>query len=179
MFKTCLADKINGTKNVLLFLSRAPTYPSFTFNLQFLDVLSTRFASLKQCVWFSILDSVLFLLKFICLFNKMHGLFDFETSYIFFKIKIIEKLHAGLHPDLWVVVRSFKVEWYLHEFELPKNWHGDKFFKLRKWKFWAGQSWERLSNYFTFLYLIYFYNWIKNIYFLNLFISVIELKNIH
>ena len=41
---------------------------------------STRFISLKLCVGFSIFDSVSFLLKFIFLFNKMHGLFDFKTS---------------------------------------------------------------------------------------------------
>ena len=45
---------------------------------------STRFVSPKLCVGFSIFHSVLFLfkfiLKFIFLFNKMHGLFDFKTS---------------------------------------------------------------------------------------------------
>ena len=30
------SDKINGTKNVLFFPSRAPAHLSFTFNLQFL-----------------------------------------------------------------------------------------------------------------------------------------------
>ena len=30
------SDKINGTQNVLFFLSRAPTQHSFTFNLRFL-----------------------------------------------------------------------------------------------------------------------------------------------
>ena len=30
------SDKINGTKNVLFFLSQAPTHDSFTFNLWFL-----------------------------------------------------------------------------------------------------------------------------------------------
>ena len=41
---------------------------------------STRFVSLKLCVGFSILDSISFLLKFIFLFNKKHGIFDFKTS---------------------------------------------------------------------------------------------------
>ena len=36
---------------------------------------STRFVSLIQCVGYSIFNFVLFLLKFIFLFNKMHGLF--------------------------------------------------------------------------------------------------------
>ena len=34
----------------------------------------------KLCVGFPIFDSVSFLLKFIFLFNKMHGFFDFKTS---------------------------------------------------------------------------------------------------
>ena len=41
---------------------------------------STTLISLKLCVAFSIFDSVLFLLKFIFLFNKKHGFFGFKTS---------------------------------------------------------------------------------------------------
>ena len=33
---------MNGTKNVLLFLSQAPTHPSFTFNLRFLYELKHK-----------------------------------------------------------------------------------------------------------------------------------------
>ena len=54
---------------------------------------STRFVSLKLCVGFSVFDSVSFLLKFIFLFNKMHGLFDCKIP---FKMKIIEKSHTDL-----------------------------------------------------------------------------------
>ena len=39
---------------------------------------STRLAFLKLSVRFSIFDSVSFLLKFIFLFNKMHGLFTLK-----------------------------------------------------------------------------------------------------
>ena len=35
MLKNIPLGKINGAKNTLFFLSRAPTYHSFTFNLQF------------------------------------------------------------------------------------------------------------------------------------------------
>ena len=35
MLKKFPSEKINGTKNPLLFLSRAPTYLSFTLNLRF------------------------------------------------------------------------------------------------------------------------------------------------
>ena len=48
---------------------------------------SARFASLKLCVRFSIFGSFSFLLKFIFLFNKMHGLFDLKTSQFFSKLK--------------------------------------------------------------------------------------------
>ena len=40
----------------------------------------TWFISLKLCVEFSIFNSVSFLLKFLLLFNKIHGHFDFKTS---------------------------------------------------------------------------------------------------
>ena len=38
------------------------------------------FVSLKPCVGFAIFHSASLLLKFIFLFNKMHGLFDYKTS---------------------------------------------------------------------------------------------------
>ena len=40
----------------------------------------TRFISLKLFVEVSIFESVSFLLKFIVLFSKKHGHFDFKTS---------------------------------------------------------------------------------------------------
>ena len=73
-------DKIKGTKNALFFLSGPPTYHSFIFHLRFLYELKLRFVSLKLRVRFSIFDSILFLLKFLFFFNKMHGLFHFKTS---------------------------------------------------------------------------------------------------
>ena len=79
MFKKFPSDKINGTKNALFFLLRALTYHIFTFNLRFLCELKQKVClSLKLSVGFSIFDSVSFLLKFIFLFNKMHGPFDFK-----------------------------------------------------------------------------------------------------
>ena len=78
--KKISSDKINLTKT-----------PSFLFReLQLITVLllicdfytnqNARFISLKPYVRFSIFNSVPFLLKFIFLFNKMYGLFDFKTS---------------------------------------------------------------------------------------------------
>ena len=65
--------------------------PSFFFReLQLITVLllifdsymgrSKSFVSLKLCVRFSIFDSLLFLLKFMFLFNKKHRLFEFKLS---------------------------------------------------------------------------------------------------
>ena len=42
ILKTLPSDKINGTKNALFFLSRAPTHRSFIFNLRFLYELKHK-----------------------------------------------------------------------------------------------------------------------------------------
>ena len=76
MLKKLPSDKINGTKNALFFLLRALTHHSFTFNLKFLYELKHKALLSKTVVGFSIFDSVLFLLKLIVLFDKMHGFFD-------------------------------------------------------------------------------------------------------
>ena len=81
MSKEFPSDKTNAKKNTLFFLWQAPTHHSFIFNLQFSYELKHKArVSLKLCVGFSNFASVSFLLKFISLFNKMHGFFDFETS---------------------------------------------------------------------------------------------------
>ena len=78
MFKKFLWNKINVTKKLLFFLSLALTHHNmFTFNSQSLHELTDKD---KAYVGFSILDSVSFLSKFIYLFIKKHGLFDFKTS---------------------------------------------------------------------------------------------------
>ena len=41
---------------------------------------SARFVFPNLCVGFSFFDSILFLLKFMFLFIKMHGLFNIKTS---------------------------------------------------------------------------------------------------
>ena len=68
------SDKINGTKNL------SSNSSVLLLICDFYISCSARFVSLKMCERFSIFDSVPFLLKFIFLFNKMHGLFDFKTS---------------------------------------------------------------------------------------------------
>ena len=79
MLKKFPSDKINSSKNALFFLPWAPTHYSFTFNLWFLHELKQK-VRLSKSVGFFIFDSVLYLLKFIFLFNKMHGVFNFKTS---------------------------------------------------------------------------------------------------
>ena len=80
MLQKFLSDKRNGTKNAFFFLLRALTHRSFTFNSQFLYELK-HMVNLSKTVW-DFLFSIPFrlLLKFIFLFNKMYGLFDFKTS---------------------------------------------------------------------------------------------------
>ena len=62
------------------FFLRVPTHHSFTFNLQFLYELKHKIRLSETVGGFSILDSILFLLKIIHLLNKMNRLFDFKTS---------------------------------------------------------------------------------------------------
>ena len=66
------SDKINGTNNVLLFLSRAPTHHSFTFNLLFLH-------ELKHNVHLS---------KTVC------GIFHFQFCFVFIKVYIFLQQNA-------------------------------------------------------------------------------------
>ena len=66
MLKKFPLSKINGTKNALLFLSRAPTYHSFTFNLRFLHELK-HMGRLSKTV---------------------RGIFHFRFSFVFIKVFI-------------------------------------------------------------------------------------------
>ena len=80
MLKRFTSDKINGTKYALFFLSRTPTHHSFTFDSQFFYELNTNSISLKVSVGIFYFRFRLFLLKFIFLLNKKHGLFYLKTS---------------------------------------------------------------------------------------------------
>ena len=42
MLKKFHSDKLNGTNNALIFLSRVPTHHGFTFNLRFLYELKHK-----------------------------------------------------------------------------------------------------------------------------------------
>ena len=64
MLKKFPSDKINGTKNALFFLSRAPTHHSFTFNLRFLYELKHK----------------------VRLSKTLRGIFHFRSRFAFIKV---------------------------------------------------------------------------------------------
>ena len=72
MLKKIPSDKINGIRNVLFFLSRAPTHHSFTFNLRVLY-------ELKHKVRLS---------KTVC------GIFHFRFCSVFIKVYIFVQQNA-------------------------------------------------------------------------------------
>ena len=93
------SHKVNGTTNVLFFLSRAAIHHSFTFNLQFLYELKHKVHPSKT-MRFSIFNTVS-LLTFIFLFNKNAWTLWLQKVIIPFKIKTIEKPQTVLLPNLW------------------------------------------------------------------------------
>ena len=66
------SDKINGTKNVLFFLSRTPTHRSFTFNLRFLYKLKHKVRVSKT----------------------MCRIFHFQFHFVFIKVYIFVQQNA-------------------------------------------------------------------------------------
>ena len=136
-------DKINGAKNVLFFLSQAPTRYSFTFNLWFLHELKHKVRLSKTvCGIFHFRICSVFITF---LYNKMT-----LKRHNSFKIKRIEKPHIVLLPDLWFLScnKKFQNSMISAWVRAPQNWPGDKFFKPTKSKFWV-----RLSSIFVFLFL--------------------------
>ena len=77
MLKKNYADKINGTKNALLLLSRAPIQNSFTFNLWFLYELKHK----------------------ACLSKPGSGIFHFRFRFVFVKVYIFAQQNAW---TLWL-----------------------------------------------------------------------------
>ena len=72
MLKKIFLDKINGTKNALLFLSRAPTHHSFTFNLRFLYELKHK----------------------VHLSEAVRGIFHFQFRFVYIKVYIFVQQNA-------------------------------------------------------------------------------------
>ena len=121
--KKFLSDKIRGTKNALFFLSPVPTHHSL--NLTLID----------EFIWAEALSKTvcrIFHFRFRFVFVKVYIFVQLKVwnATILFKIKIIEKPQTVLLPHFWT--RRFKIQWYLHELQLPKNWPGEESFKLRK-----------------------------------------------
>ena len=94
-------DKINDTKNALFFrelqcitvcLLICDSYMSWSWN--------TRSVSLKNCVGFSIFNSVSFLLNFIFFVEQNAWPLSLWNVIIPFKIKVLEKPHTVLLLDL-------------------------------------------------------------------------------
>ena len=121
------------------FLSRAPSYHSFTFNSQLLYELKHKvYLSRTVCGIFHFRFRRI-LLKFIFLFNKKHGLFDFKTSKFFSKYKNNGKATHSFAPRLL----SFKLQQKVWKFSDTcknsvihlKNWPGEE--KLITSKFWV------------------------------------------
>ena len=72
MLKNFPSDKINGTKNVLFFLSRAQTHHSFTFNLRFLYELKRK----------------------VRLSNTVCGIFHLQFCFVYIKVFIFVRQNA-------------------------------------------------------------------------------------
>ena len=124
---------LNGTKNAFFFLSRAPSRNSFTFNLRFSNELKYKVRLSKTVcevyhIWF----------RFAFIIQQSAWTLWLWNVIIPSKTKIMEKPRKVLLPDLWLLSckKNFKIQWYVRQLELPKNWTGDKFFKLRKPKVW-------------------------------------------
>ena len=72
MLKDFSSDKINGTKNVLFFLSRTPTHHSFTFKLRFPYEVKHK----------------------VCLSKTVCGIFHFRFRFVFIKVYIFVQQNA-------------------------------------------------------------------------------------
>ena len=167
ILKNFLSDKINGTKNVFFFLCELQLIIVSLLICDSYICWSSRFVFLKLCVGFIIFDSVSFLLKFIFLFNKMQGLFDFQNlnnrkaTHSFVPRRLIFKLQ-------WEVLKLYDtcVSWSSPKTDQVTNFLNPEDFE----NFWV----VTFKEIFDILLL-------NNLFisFLNLFISLIELKNMH
>ena len=135
MLEKLPSDKINGTKNALFFYRELQLIAVLLLIWDCYMSWSTRFISVKLCVGFSIFDSVSISLKFILLFNKIRGLFDFKNITILFKTKIIQKPHTVLLLDLWFL--RWNIKFWNSMISMwvaaPQKWHGNNFLNLENW----------------------------------------------
>ena len=80
MLKEFPSDKINGTKNALLFLSRTPTHHSFTFSLRFLYELKHKVQLSKIVCGILHFQCRFVFIKVYIFVQQNYGLFEFKTS---------------------------------------------------------------------------------------------------
>ena len=130
MSKKASLDKTNVTKNRLFFLRKL----QLITNLLIVMVWSTSLIYLKLGEGFFIFNSVslLFSSLYFCSTKSMVSL---VLKHNFIQNKKTQQNHTQFCCE--TSTRSFKVYWYLHELQLPKNWAGSELFKLRKSKFWV------------------------------------------
>ena len=130
MSKKASLDKTNVTKNRLFFLRKL----QLITNLLIVMVWSTSLIYLKLGEGFFIFNSVslLFSSLYFCSTKSMVSL---VLKHNFIQNKKNQQNHTQFCCE--TSTRSFKVYWYLHELQLPKNWAGSELFKLRKSKFWV------------------------------------------
>ena len=116
MLKRFPSDKISITKNVLCFLSQAPTHHSFTFNLQFLYKLKQKVCSYKSVSGIFHFQFRFVLIRvYIFVQQKVWTLWlsnvkKFKILKFNFKIKKIEKPHTFLLSGLWLLSCNKKFE---------------------------------------------------------------------
>ena len=94
-------DKLNGTKNALVFLSRAQTHYSFTFNLRLLYKVKHKvLLSKTMCRIFHFRFCIIFVKVYIFVQQNVWTVW-LKIVIASFKIGIIEKTHTILLPDVW------------------------------------------------------------------------------
>ena len=125
-------DKINVIKNVLLFLSWAPTHHSFTFNLQFLYELRQKVHLSKIGCGNFHFQYVSFLLQFTFFSNKSMNYLTLKRQNSFQNNNNRKATHS-FPPDLWFLRCNKKFENSMISAwdRALQNWHGDEFFKLQ------------------------------------------------
>ena len=160
MLKKILWDKINVTKNALLFCRELHLIRVLLLICDSSTSWSKRFISVKVCLGFSIFYSVLLLIK-VYIFVQQRAYFSTLKRHNFFQNKNNRKFTNRFAPRPLI----FKLQQNNKKFEnsLISAWVGApekltwrQTFKHGKYKFWVSHvcSVVILSKYLTFLYLI-------------------------
>ena len=103
IFKKIFFGQKNGTNNALFFLSWAQTHHIFTLNLRFLYELKHKVRLTKTVCGIFHFQFCFALVKVYIFVQQNAWILDFKNIIIPFKIRIIEKSHTVLLPDLWLL----------------------------------------------------------------------------